>query len=109
MFVSFVPYLVIGILLVLLMIQAVSLRMARKLVSRLLIDEIYYCESRSNLFLKNIDNPAQEQRLQGNLHRVLDDKKMQMEAWLVAVNTDKKSQVPHRSARLYRTRNLSLT
>ena len=66
MLVNLVPYLIIAVLVVVIAMLIMHLRISRKLVARLLIDEIYYHECRSNLFFKNIDNATIEQRLHGS-------------------------------------------
>lgn len=109
MLVALVPYLIIGVLLVVIALLVMSLRISRKLVARLLIDEIYYHECRSNLFFKNIDNATVEQSLHGNLHRLVENKHMQSVAWSVAVKTEGKLQRPQRPVRVLKQRDLSLT
>lgn len=109
MFVLLVPYLIIGVLLVVIAILLLSLRISRKLVARLLIDEIYYHECRSNLFFKNIDNATIEQRLQGDLQHLSENKHMQAVAWWVAIKTEGKLQRPRRPVRVLKQRDLSLT
>ena len=109
MLVLLVPYLIIGVLLVVIALLVMSLRISRKVVARLLIDEIYYHECRSNLFFKNIDNATVEQSLHGNLHRLVENKHMQSVAWWVAVKTEGKLQRPQRPVRVLKQRDLSLT
>ncbi len=109
MFVLLMPYLMIAILLAVIAMLANSLRNSRKLVARLLIDEIYHHECRSNLFFKNIDNAVVEQNLHGNLDHLVENKHMQAMAWAVVIKTEQKLQRLQRPVRVLKQRDLSLT
>lgn len=109
MIVQMLPYVIIGVMLVTIALLVVSLRMSRKLVTRLMLDDVYHAECRTNLFFRGIDNDRHEQRLQNMTQAWVDDPSVQATAWWVAAHTDRELQKPQRSERPYGQRDLSLT
>jgi hypothetical protein len=83
------PYFVLAILLVLFFLQTIDLRIAKKLVSRLLIDDIYYYESRSNLLSSSLDKAIEEQEKSVKRVSLKNSKSFHRDAWKVANGTDR--------------------
>lgn len=109
MFLQMLPYVIIAVLLLAIVLLVISLRVSRKLVTRLMLDDVYHAECRTNLFFRGIDDARHEQHLQGMTQAWVDDPRIQASAWWVAATTEKALQKPQRSDRPYGQRDLSLT
>lgn len=109
MFLQMLPYVIIAVLLVAIAFLLVSLRVSRKLVTRLMLDDVFHAECRTNLFFRGIDDARHEQRLQGMTQAWVDDPRIQATAWWVAATTETDLQKSQRSERPCGQRDLSLT
>jgi hypothetical protein len=93
MLLSFALCLLFAILIFVVFLQSINATIAKNLVARLLIDDIYYHETRSKLLFNSIDRISSAERLSDKPVQLISSESIRRDAWLVAQMTDKKTPV----------------
>ncbi len=91
MLLSFALCLLFAILIFVIFLQSINAAIAKDLVVRLLIDDIYYHETRSKLLTNSIDRISSAESLSDKPAQLISSESIRRDAWQVAQMMDRKT------------------